>query len=1008
MKRQIRPRPDATLLLLFLGLAGHVMGDTIQPASLPDPAQPAPAGGGGDSYDSVISPDGRYVLFASAANNLVLNNNLPLPLLGLANLNVFLRDRTNGSTTLVSVNHTGTGGGNDDSIPAGISTDGRFVVFESSARDLVSNDTNGAPDVFVRDLVAGTTLLVSVSTNSSVGNGASRSSVMTPDGRCVAFVSSANNLVPNDTNGIPDVFVRDLQSSTTALVSVGARSTSRNFAVGSSESPDITPDGRFVAFGSTASNLVAGVATAGDIYVRDLTAGATFWVSTYARPALKSLNRSTNAVCYNHVISADGQFVAYEASPAPGQTSPSAGVVLRYCLGTGLTDLVHTNGAVDWGGMYEDIRSLDMTPDGRFIAFVANTNGTAGDTTCVYLWDAQTSTSTLASGNLSGSAPTGSTCDGPVLDDSGRFVAFLSNATNIVTNTVIGEYHLYMRDVQQATTTLVDAGTNSVGVGVNPATGAAISASGRVIAFGCVDGNLVPNDSNHRYDVFVRDLWAAAPELISARDVALPSDSPNASSLLSAPSVSADGHLIAFASEADNMVANDTNGCRDVFVRDLLRGTNLLVSIATNGTATGDGISADPAISGDGRYVAFSSRADNLVPDDTNNAQDVFVRDLQTATTLLVSVRNGGGNPGNGGSYSPLLSTDGRYVLFRSKANNLAAGSFSGTENLFLRDMQSGITYPLTTTGAGLAAMTQDGHFVAFGGATASVSVWDSLAAAKVYTNTTASAVSAIGISPDGNRVVYSLAGQLYAADRAANTNGLIGSLISSIRSGLRFSADGRFLASAAPLNGTNQVFLYDFQTGTNLLVSRNYISSGPAYGASDSPDVSADGRFVAYRSAAADIVPADNNSVPDVFLYDRLSNSTTLLSVNRFGNASADNRSLGPAFSADGQTIAFQSWASDLISGDFNQAADIFAYSIYSSGQIPLFSAAIVPGAGQGASISWPVVPGRSYAVQFKNSLSDPVWQDLKGNVTVVGSQGSLNDPSSGLGPRFYRVVAF
>src|SRR5262249_10132676 len=155
---------------------------------------------------------GRYVLFASTANNLVLSSsNNPLPMIPLAKLNVFLRDRANGTTTLVSVNLAGTGGGNGDSVPTALSTDGRYPLFESSASDLIAGDTNGVADVFVRDLVSNSTVLVSVSTNGGAANGVCRGSTMTADGRYVAFVSAANNLVADDTNGIPDVFVRDLQ-----------------------------------------------------------------------------------------------------------------------------------------------------------------------------------------------------------------------------------------------------------------------------------------------------------------------------------------------------------------------------------------------------------------------------------------------------------------------------------------------------------------------------------------------------------------------------------------------------------------------------------------------------------------------------------------------------------------------------------------------------------------------------------------------------------------------------
>ena len=192
------------------------------------------AGGSGDSGLSIISRDGRYVLFASTANNLTLtnNNNSVLP----RRFNVFLRDRLASTTTLVSVNMAGNGGGNGDSFPTGISTNGQFALFESSASDLVAGDTNNASDIFVRDVVNGLTTLVSVSTNGTSGNGTSRGSVMTGNGRYVAFVSTASNLVPGDTNGIADVFVRDLQAGTTTLASVGASTNSIPPLTGTSSS----------------------------------------------------------------------------------------------------------------------------------------------------------------------------------------------------------------------------------------------------------------------------------------------------------------------------------------------------------------------------------------------------------------------------------------------------------------------------------------------------------------------------------------------------------------------------------------------------------------------------------------------------------------------------------------------------------------------------------------------------------------------------------------------------
>ncbi len=236
----------------------------------------------GDSNLPIITPDGRYVLFESSANNLVpTNNSRPIPSSAPHNrLNAYLRDRVGGSATLVSVNTNGDGANGDATISA-VSTNGQFVLFESDATDLVPNDPNNVGDIFVRDVVNGTTTLVTVNTNGAVGNGKSWSSVMTPDGRYVAFTSAATDFVPNVTNGIPNVFVRDMVGGVTVLVSMGAAPSS--FLPKISDTPVITPDGRYVAFYSTATNLVPGITHQGEIYLRDMLMGTTTWASTNAQ-----------------------------------------------------------------------------------------------------------------------------------------------------------------------------------------------------------------------------------------------------------------------------------------------------------------------------------------------------------------------------------------------------------------------------------------------------------------------------------------------------------------------------------------------------------------------------------------------------------------------------------------------------------------------------------------------------------------------------------------------------
>ncbi|MGO8676200.1 MAG: hypothetical protein ACLQVX_10065 [Limisphaerales bacterium] len=274
------------------------------------------------------------------------------------------------------------------------------------------------------------------------------------------------------------------------------------------------------------------------------------------------------------VISADGQYIAFEASPATatykgpevapagvegGQLLPvgASGLVLRYSLASGTTDLVSTNANMA-GGDYGTLRSLDMTPDGRFVAFVANAAKTLGSNTCVMVWDAQSGTIVLSSGDLSNAVPAGSIAYWPILDASGRFVAFHCTGSNLVANTT-GD-HLYVRDLQAGLTVLVDADSSGSGSPIKPMAMASLRADGRFAAFECPDANLVPNGRSRSTDVFVRDLAGGTTELVSTRNAALPATTPSGPSILTPYSMTSDGRVIAFASEGADLTPGGTNG----------------------------------------------------------------------------------------------------------------------------------------------------------------------------------------------------------------------------------------------------------------------------------------------------------------------------------------------------------------------------------------------------------------------------------------------------------------
>jgi Tol biopolymer transport system component len=398
-------------------------------------------------------------------------------------------------------------------------------------------------------------------------------------------------------------------------------------------------------------------------------------------------------------------------------------------------------------------------------------------------------------------------------------------------------------------------------------------------------------------------------------------------------SISADGRYVAFASIASNLVPGDTNGFIDAFVRDRQSGTTERVSISSGGVQ-GDGDSYYPSISADGRYVAFESFADNLVAaGDTNGSWDVFIRDRLSGTTERVSLDSGGAQ-GNNGSYAPSISSDGRYVAFHSYASNLVLGDTNGVLDAFVRDLQSDTTQRVSVSSAGVQGF------------------WES---------------SSPSISADGRYVAFeSLAYNFDSAD----TNGKVDIFVRDRQSGTTervsissggvqgdgdsyspsITADGRYVAFesfadnlvlAGDTNGSWDVFVCDRLNSTTERVS---LDSGGAQGnnGSHDPSISADGRCVAFESYATNLVPGDTNVAVDVFIRDRLSGATERVSVDSVG-AQGNGNSYYPSISADGRYVALESLATSLVPGDINGFTDVFIRDREATG----FTSLCDPGVG-------------------------------------------------------------
>jgi len=317
------------------------------------------------------------------------------------------------------------------------------------------------------------------------------------------------------------------------------------------------------------------------------------------------------------------------------------------------------------------------------------------------------STGTEGNGNSSWAA----------LSSDGTTVAFQSDATNLVANDTNGTWDVFVRD--RATGIVTRVNVDSAGLEANAYTffnsAQSISFDGNRVAFSSYASNLVASDTAGHLDVFVHDCSSGTTERVSVDSSGAEADG---DSLVSV--ISADGNVIAFGSDASNLVANDTNGAYDIFVHDLSTGATERVSVDSLG-AEADGTSRFPSISADGRFVAFESLATNLVAGDKNKEQDVFVRDRLLGTTKRVSV-SPFDRGGNGTSEVPSISGDGRFVAFLSSATNLVANDTNGVEDAFVFDRATATMVRANVDSAGTESagncgwptMSLDGRVVTF------------------------------------------------------------------------------------------------------------------------------------------------------------------------------------------------------------------------------------------------------------------------------------------------------
>jgi len=796
--------------------------------------------------------------------------------------NVYRKDRLTGTVVLVS-RATGAAGTApaQSSADAAISEDGAVVAFRTTAALDPADADGGEYDVYLRDVGAGTTTLATVAD----GGGQTLEEVnafdLSGDGRFVAFATQERVDPVNDTTAFDDVYRRDLAAGRTALVS--RRAGSGAAANGSSYVPAISDDGRWVAFVSAATDLVSGYVGSGtQVFVRDVGGALGYLVSNRA-----TLSRTAS----------NGSFTG-EVDIA-GAPAALAAVVVAY--DTNATDV--SLGGVD-----------------------------ASSASSVYVHAMSATSSTLVSVS-DGGANADSRAHTPTISDDGSRVEFDSDAQNLTTDP--DYYGVYLRDLTAGRTLLASVGTMYSVQG-------ALSGGGALVSWYSGTG-VTPDSDPDTGGVFGRPY--APPAMGAAELVSRPPGS--APFLLPAivmdpfgageRTISADGRYVVFrAYTTTRLPGGGIDSPGQVYRRDVLTSAIELVSRANGATgAAGNGFSDQPTISGDGTRVAFrtSSQFDPAHPAATNQA---YVRDMTAGTTTLVSRADGaggtGGAPSDADVSDPRISADGQHLAFVSGAANL--GVPGGVEHVWLRDIAGGRTTLIDrATGADGAAgnfdaddpsPSRDGRYVAF--------------------NTSAS-----NLDPDdaADRLF-----DVYVRDTVAGTttlvsrgNGSAGAHARGSSTEAAISADGAVVAfrttdeTLAPeggaWGGTDQIVARTLATGANALVSRAPGPGAVANADAAHPTVSGDGAVIAFDSEATNLLPGlGGTSRPAVFARTMAGGAVAGPPAFGLVDNPLDDMAVFPAISDNGNCLAFRAHGHNAITGTAGDFDTSYMYVV--SGECP------------------------------------------------------------------------
>lgn len=981
----------------------------------------------GSSSAPELSADGHWALFVSSADNLA-----DVPVLPFIT-DLYARDLVAKTNYLLSISVNGASGADKPIEHFSITPDGQWALFSSAASNLVPDDTNDVSDVFVRRIPHGPTLLASVSSNALLrvpfmAQGSARPT-LSDDGRFVAFETDLA-LLSEDTNLLPDVYLRDLVDGTLTWVSKPIRNTTSGRSLGAT----ISGDGRFVAFENDGVNLVPNPDAnqgATDVFIYDRVANSNRLAS--ATPSGSSGNRFSELIG----LSRNGSVVIFMSQArdlAAGSVPLSA------------TDLLHVRD-LEAGRTVRftppDVspsistavpEEVGLTPDGRYAIFIL-----AGR---VFRWDWRNNL-TVEVVPLT----TNVILESLGISDDGNRVIFAANVQSTAPLTAGAISQVLLRDIAAEKLDILSRNSSSGLPGASQCFYPVISGDGTVAAFESSDGDLLPGDQNSEQDCFAVRLETGTLEWISAPGGMEATPSIGTSSILD---VSADGSRILLISDAQ-LVADDTNHLADAYLyeMDSVPKRFRLVSARPQGGSSADGDVTLAAMSRDGKKVVFTSKGTDFGINDTNALYDVFLRDVDVETTMPLSTNLTGSAMGNGGSIHPYISASGSVVAYESASNDLVEGDSSSLPDLFVHNQTAGTRFSPTVAGHPasdsplIQALSPTGKYL--------VARWSR--SANIY-NLEGGSVIALP-NALGNSAVFTSVSEDTALFDLVTTSfrgvasyefatGLTNVICTNCATG-KFDDGGRFLSYR---DLQNRLVRYDLLQK----VATDFSSATPAADVSFfNPQLGGNGAravFVTRPNHPAEIGP----KYGQVYFRDIAAGLSRMLSATPTGEP-GNYHSLKALISEDGKVVVFQSYATDLIEPDENDRSDIFIYRVpesapdtdgdglpdeweityfnnlaqtaegdpdadgannlseWRAGTNPSLAASLLhiqrleAVFSQKVVLVWQATPGKVYRVQHTDDVAPANWADLGAPVPATAETASAELGTADQNHRFYRV---